>query len=274
MLSPRGGSVVQFGEGPTQQPLPDVPGSDSVVVVPKPTPPLVNQPTAEIFVGNHRLSEVDLTVGTSSPIVIQPARAPVHSSVSAPTTHSVDDAWEVKEADVAVSDRIGGGSYGDIFKGRYWGTDVAVKLIVAAVVTDEVSCVCRVRLRVCDSVRVVRRSLQVLTSFKAEVSILAQLRHPNVVLYIGACTRPPNVFIVTEWCERGGLNDLLYDLTKPLSATARIDFAFQAANGMAYLHKCVDPCARGCQAVMLSCNRLFLCFSCGLPDRVTLSIEI
>jgi serine/threonine protein kinase len=79
---------------------------------------------------------------------------------------------------------------------------------------------------------------QVLRSFKAEVAILAQLRHPNVVLYIGACTRPPNVFIVTEWCERGGLNDMLYDLSVPLSCYARIDFALQTAKGMCYLHRC------------------------------------
>lgn len=78
---------------------------------------------------------------------------------------------------------------------------------------------------------------QVLVSFKAEVSILAQLRHPNVVLYIGACTRPPNVFIVTEWCERGGLNDLLYDPVRAISAVTRIDFALQTAKGMCYLHK-------------------------------------
>ncbi len=78
---------------------------------------------------------------------------------------------------------------------------------------------------------------QVLTSLKAEVSILASLRHPNVVLYIGACTRPPNVFIVTEWCERGGLNDLIYDLTRPISALTRINFALQTALGMCYLHR-------------------------------------
>jgi serine/threonine protein kinase len=84
---------------------------------------------------------------------------------------------------------------------------------------------------------VLSSSPQVLSSFKGEVSILAQLRHPNVVLYIGACTRPPNVFIVTEWCERGGLNDLLYDHTKPICAEALVDFALQTAKGMCYLHR-------------------------------------
>ncbi len=49
-----------------------------------------------------------------------------------------EDAWEVLEQDVQVIAKIGGGSFGDIYRGRLWGSDVAVKLLLAAVVTEEV----------------------------------------------------------------------------------------------------------------------------------------
>lgn len=87
-------------------------------------------------------SVTELGEDTGSPLV--QSRPPVQSSVSAAlsttggTSVVGEGAWEVKESDVEVSDRIGGGSYGDIFKGRLWGTDIAVKLIVAAVLTEEV----------------------------------------------------------------------------------------------------------------------------------------
>src|SRR5207253_948152 len=46
----------------------------------------------------------------------------------------------------------------------------------------------------------------------------------------------PNIFIVTEWCERGSLHDLLYDRTIPLSVANRLGLALQTAQGMCYLH--------------------------------------
>jgi hypothetical protein len=49
-----------------------------------------------------------------------------------------EDAWEVLEQDVQVIAKIGSGSFGDIYRGRLWGSDVAVKLLLAAVVTEEV----------------------------------------------------------------------------------------------------------------------------------------
>jgi serine/threonine protein kinase len=36
-----------------------------------------------------------------------------------------------------------------------------------------------------------------------------QLRHRNIVQYIGACTQVPNLCLVTELLERGSLFDIL-----------------------------------------------------------------
>lgn len=39
-----------------------------------------------------------------------------------------------------------------------------------------------------------------------EAGMMAQMRHPNVVMYLGVCLQPPCV--VTEFCARGSLNDV------------------------------------------------------------------
>ena len=72
---------------------------------------------------------------------------------------------------------------------------------------------------------------------KKEVQILSNLRHPNVVLYIGACTQDPtNLCIVTEWCARGSLFDVLHNPTVHINCKMMLDLAMGIAQGMNYLH--------------------------------------
>jgi serine/threonine protein kinase len=40
-----------------------------------------------------------------------------------------------------------------------------------------------------------------------EAGIMASLRHPHIVAFMGVCSAPPA--IVTEYCERGSLTSLL-----------------------------------------------------------------
>lgn len=74
---------------------------------------------------------------------------------------------------------------------------------------------------------------------------MAALRHPNVVMYLGVCMHPPAV--VTEYCARGSLNDVLKKcLTKPelagqLDWSRRLGMALDAAKGMHYLHSSDPP---------------------------------
>jgi hypothetical protein len=37
-----------------------------------------------------------------------------------------------------------------------------------------------------------------------------RLKHPNVVLFMGACTQPPNLSIITQFVPRGSLFKLLH----------------------------------------------------------------
>ena len=40
--------------------------------------------------------------------------------------------------------------------------------------------------------------LEVLEDFRAELDIQSRLRHANVVMWMGACTKPPNLAVVLE----------------------------------------------------------------------------
>lgn len=77
-----------------------------------------------------------------------------------------------------------------------------------------------------------------LADFKKEVEIMAKLRHPNVLLFMGAATQPGNLMIVTELMPKGSLRDLLHqkDAATKFTFKQRMQFAKQAAQGMAWLH--------------------------------------
>jgi serine/threonine protein kinase len=63
-------------------------------------------------------------------------------------------------------------------------------------------------------------------------------RHENIVLFMGACTTPPKLAIVMEWCAGATLYNELHtkdnDETEGLSLVECMDIALQTARGMGY----------------------------------------
>ena len=57
---------------------------------------------------------------------------------------------------------------------------------------------------------------RVLDDFNREAQVMASLRHPNVVLFMGACIAPPDLMIITELMNKGSLHEGLH--TETLSA--------------------------------------------------------
>lgn len=47
--------------------------------------------------------------------------------------------------------------------------------------------------------------------FVKEAKIMRQLRHPNIVQFMGVCLEKPDLCIITEFLERGSLFDILVD---------------------------------------------------------------
>jgi serine/threonine protein kinase len=66
---------------------------------------------------------------------------------------------------------------------------------------------------------------------------MCQLNHPNIVGFIGAVTEPSNLCIITQYCSRGSLADLLLDNSTWMNFKVKVKFALEAAQGMLYLHQ-------------------------------------
>ncbi|KAI3979482.1 hypothetical protein MKX01_001674 [Papaver californicum] len=121
--------------------------------------------------------------------------------------------WEIPWEDIQIGERIGIGSYGEVYRADWNGTEVAVKKFFDQDFSGDA-----------------------LEQLKCEVRIMLRLRHPNVVLFMGAVTRPPNLSILTEFLPRGSLCRLLHRPNIQLEEKRRLRMALDVAKGMNYLH--------------------------------------
>lgn len=119
--------------------------------------------------------------------------------------------WEINFADLSIGRCLGMGAFGTVHAGVLWGTDVAVKKLN----------------------RVTTSSLSALES---EIKVLSAMRHPNIVLYIGASMQLPQPCVVMEWCVHGSLDDLLVKPGARLSTKHIVQYALDIAQGLNYLH--------------------------------------
>ncbi|KAA3476619.1 serine/threonine-protein kinase CTR1-like [Gossypium australe] len=74
------------------------------------------------------------------------------------------------------------------------------------------------------------------------VAIMKRVRHPNVVLFMGAVTKRPHLSIVTEYLPRGSLYRLIHrpSAGETLDQRRRLRMALDVAKGINYLH-CLNP---------------------------------
>ena len=75
--------------------------------------------------------------------------------------------------------KIGEGGYGDVFMGKWLGQDVAIKAYKRRN-TGKL------------------RYKQQMGDFLKELEVISNLRHPNIVLYMGVCQKDMNYYLITE----------------------------------------------------------------------------
>ncbi|XP_078664612.1 atrial natriuretic peptide receptor 1-like [Branchiostoma floridae x Branchiostoma belcheri] len=71
-----------------------------------------------------------------------------------------------------------------------------------------------------------------------ELKQMRDLTHPNVTMFVGACLEPitSNSFILTEYCPRGSLQDILENDSLTLDWMFRFSLMLDIVKGMSYLH--------------------------------------
>ncbi|XP_074332824.1 U-box domain-containing protein 51-like [Apium graveolens] len=108
---------------------------------------------------------------------------------------------------------IGEGGYGPVYKGKLDHTGVAIKVLRSG-----------------------SAAAQGKRQFQQEIEVLSSMRHPNMVLLLGAC--PKYGCLVYEYMNYGSLEDRLYRKGNTPSIPWRVRFkiAAEIATGLLFLH--------------------------------------
>lgn len=109
--------------------------------------------------------------------------------------------------------KIGEGGYGRVSLGKFSGIDVAIKEYG------------RTKL---DTKRA--------EDFVKEIEVISNLRHPNIVLCMGACIHQGKYLMITEYLEEGSLFDHLHTKHTKIDENTMFTIIEDIALGMTYLH--------------------------------------
>ncbi|XP_074600030.1 atrial natriuretic peptide receptor 1-like [Brevipalpus obovatus] len=81
-----------------------------------------------------------------------------------------------------------------------------------------------------------KAKIEVNRSLMLEMKRMKDLQHDHLARFIGACVDPPRICLVTEYCPKGSLKDILENDTIKLDWMFRYSLMHDIVKGMAYLH--------------------------------------
>lgn len=120
----------------------------------------------------------------------------------------------INKDDLEISEHIGEGAYGQVFRGRYLKTDVAVKIFNKN-----------------------KLKYKIRKNFIQEAELLCSFRSPFIVLFMGFCLNYKDYMIITEYMSQGSLYDLIHIKRKKFATDMIMNIIEQVAHGMNHLHE-------------------------------------
>ena len=142
------------------------------------------------------------------------------SAISEPcasTSHQARPVWEFDYPEITLGSRIGAGAFGEVYEASWRRSRIAVKRLLCQ--------------RLTDSAR---------EQFYQEMELMSNLRHPNIVRFLGACLEPLQMSILFELCS-SSLYQLLHGQARKIGMTYALSLIRQTALGIFYLHQCKLP---------------------------------
>ncbi|BAT77999.1 hypothetical protein VIGAN_02062000 [Vigna angularis var. angularis] len=125
--------------------------------------------------------------------------------------------YTIEEIEMATekfspSNKIGEGGYGPVYKGHLDHTPVAIKILRPD-------------------------AAQGMKQFNQEIEVLSCIRHPHMVLLLGAC--PEHGCLVYEYLDNGSLEDRLFrkNNSKPIPWNKRFEISAEIATALLFLHQ-------------------------------------
>merc|ERR1740139_906774 len=157
---------------------------------------------------------------------------------------------EIDPAELQLENRVGSGCTADVYRARYRGDIVAVKVI---------------------DWNKSKMGMKEQLAFDREVAIMPRMSHPWLVKFLGITSRDRPFRIVTEFCFGGCAFELLHNADHiDLSWTQNLAMAKQVAAGMDYLHQFSPPIIH---RDLKSLNLLLLNEVRGPSDPVTIKVS-
>ncbi|XP_043272941.1 kinase suppressor of Ras 2 [Venturia canescens] len=138
--------------------------------------------------------------------------------------------WDIPYDELKIGEPIGIGRFGTVYRGN-WHGDVAIKVLNMDDYLDDD---------------------KTLEAFKLEVATFRKTRHENLVLFMGACMKPPRLAIVTSMSKGMTLYTHIHLLKDKFYMNKTTIIAQQISQGMGYLH------ARGIIHKDLKSKNIFL----------------
>lgn len=153
-----------------------------------------------------RVDSQDSQVSDSETIIGDSHRWPRQNSLSMRE-------WDIPYDELKIGDPIGTGRFGTVYRGN-WHGDVAIKVLNMDYLDDE----------------------KTLDTFRMEVGIFRKTRHENLMLFMGACMKPPRLAIVTSLSKGMTLYTHIHLRKDKINMNKTTIIAQQISQGMGYLH--------------------------------------